>query len=73
MKTYPMVNLLIRYGNRMADAVALAMPIGALLLVAYGWAWPTAIVGVLLGAVVFVLGRTFVEHVQIIADTLLPR
>lgn len=73
MKTYPMVNLLLRHGNRMADAAALVMPIGAFLLVAYGWAWPTVVAGILLGAAVYIVAHSYVELVQIIADTLLPR
>jgi len=73
MNQYPMVHLLVRHGRRMADAAALAMPIGALILVGYGWSWSVLIVGMLFGVVVFVVARSFVEIVEIIADTLLPR
>jgi hypothetical protein len=73
MNDYPTVRLLLRWGNHMAIAAAVAMPVFALLLVAEGWAWTTLIVGLFAGAGVLVLARSYVELIRIIADTLLPR
>jgi hypothetical protein len=73
MNDYPTVRLLLRWGNHMAIAAALAMPLFALLLVVEGWAWTTLIVGLFAGAAVLVLARSYVELIRIIADTLLPR
>jgi hypothetical protein len=73
MNDYPTVRLLLRWGNHMAIAAAVAMPVFALLLIAEGWAWTTLIVGFFAGAAVLVLARSYVELIRIIADTLLPR
>lgn len=73
MNDYPTVRLLLRWGNHMAIAAALAMPLFALLLVAEGWAWTTLLAGLFAGAVVLILARSYIELIRIIADTLLPR
>lgn len=73
MNDYPTVRLLLRWGNHMAIAAALAMPLFALLLVAEGWAWTTLLAGLFAGAAVLILARSYVELIRIIADTLLPR
>jgi hypothetical protein len=74
MDDYPMVRLLLRWGNTMANAAALAVPLFALaLVVAQGWSWLTLVGGLLLGGGVFVMARSYVEVIRIIADTLLPK
>jgi len=73
MNDYPTVRLLLRWGNQMAIAAAVAMPVFALLLVIEGWPWTTLLAGAFLGAAVLILARSYVELIRIIADTLLPR
>lgn len=73
MNDYPTVRLLLRWGNHMAIAAAVAMPAFALLLIADGWPWTTLLAGVFAGAAVLILARSYVELIRIIADTLLPR
>ena len=73
MNDYPTVRLLLRWGNHMAIAAALAMPLFALALVVDGWPWTTLLFGFFAGAAVLVLARSYVEVIRIIADTLIPR
>jgi len=73
MNDYPTVKLILRWGDQMAIAVAVAPPLIALALLAQGWSWPTLLAGCCIGAVVLVLARSYVELIRIIADTLLPK
>ncbi|MET0567519.1 MAG: hypothetical protein ABWZ74_00420 [Hyphomicrobiaceae bacterium] len=73
MDNYPTVKLILRWGDQMAIAAALAPPLIALALVADGWSWPTLLAGVFIGAAVLVIARSYVELIRIIADTLLPK
>lgn len=73
MDDYPTVKLILRWGNQMAIAAALAPPLIALALLTAGWSWPTLLAGVCIGAAVLVLARSYVELIRIIADTLLPK
>ena len=66
MDNYPTVKLILRWGDQMAIAAALA-------LVADGWSWPTLLAGIFIGAAALVLARSYVELIRIIADTLLPK
>lgn len=73
MKTYPMIQFMVRHGQRLALGVAL-------LFVAIGvYAWvATARVDCLVGGVLLAAGawfflRVFAEIVDVIAETLLPR
>jgi hypothetical protein len=38
-----------------------------------GWGWPFAVGGIVAGAVLYVIAKSYVELVAIIADMLLPR
>lgn len=73
MNDYPTVQLLLRWGNQMALAAAIAMPVFALLLIGEGWPWTTLVFGLFAGAAVLILGRSYVELIRIISDTLIPR
>ena len=73
MPNYPVINFLVRHGNRFAVAVAL-IPVVAGLAMAYtGWGWPCAVGGIVAGAVLYVIAKSYVELVAIIADMLLPK
>ena len=61
MNDYPTVRLLLRWGNHMAIAAALAMPAFTLLLIADGWPWTTLLAGLFAGAAVLILARSYVE------------
>lgn len=73
MNDYPTVQLLLRWGNHMAIAAAVAMPLFALLLIAEGWPWTTLLFGLFAGGAVLILARSYVELIRIISDTLIPR
>ena len=73
MKTYPLIQFMVKHGRQIALAVALLL----LAAGAYGWQ-ATGQLGCMAGGVVlagiayFVL-RVCVEVLEVIADTLLPR
>lgn len=73
MPKYPFINFLLNHGHAFAVAVAL-LPVAAGLWLAYGglgWIWILG--GILLAAVLYVIAKTYVELVAIIADMLLPK
>lgn len=73
MPNYPVVNMLVNYGNWFA-AITAAIPIAVgLYLTATGAGWIFLCGGALAGVVLFVLLKSYVELVCIIADMLLPK
>lgn len=72
-KAYPVVRLLVRYGNALAIAVGAVLAIAGVCaaLAGFGWAW--ALAGVLAGAFGGFIMRSYVEVVRLITDMLLPR
>lgn len=73
MPNYPVINFLLRHGHRFALAVALLPAITGLYLGFTGWGWPFAVGGAVTGVVLYVLAKSYVELVAIIADMLLPK
>jgi hypothetical protein len=73
MPDYPVINFLLRHGHRFAIALALFPALTGLYLGFTGWGWPSAVGGVVTGAVLYVLAKSYVELVAIIADMLLPK
>ncbi len=71
--SYPTVRLLLRHGRAVAAAVGLLPLLGALWAVAAGWPAGLIVAGLVAAAVVYLLMRSYVELVSIIADMLLPR
>ena len=71
--SYPVVQFLLRRGNVLAVVIAL-MPIVAALgaLVVKGASWPLA-AALMLSPVIWMLLKSYVEVLAIIADTLLPK
>ena len=70
---YPMVDWLIRHGDRFAAGIAIAILAGGLwALVAWG-AWLMMAGSVVLAGAAFVLLKSYAELVRIIADMLLPK
>lgn len=73
MPNYPIIHFLVRHGHRFAIAVALLpVVVGAWLALA-GWGWPYGAGGIVAGAILYVIMKSYVELVAIIADMLLPR
>lgn len=73
MENYPIINLLHRHGTILAAGLAACVPFGALAFFLAGMAWPVLPIGILAGAVVYVLARSYVELIHIITETLMPR
>lgn len=73
MPQYPVLGLVRRHGKRVAALVGF----GLLALGAGGaWAlqfWPCAMLGAIVGALAWGLLLSYVEMVEIIFDTLVPR
>lgn|GEM_PF-1233970 len=72
-KMYPVVRLLVRYGNAMAIGVGAVIAIAGIwaAIAGFGWGWAAA--GVLGGVFGGFIMRSYVEVVRIITDLLLPR
>ena len=73
MPKYPVVDFLLRHGRGFAIAVALLPVMAGIYLAMSGWSWAIAAGGVMTGAILYVLAKSYVELVAIIADMLLPR
>ena len=73
MPKYPVIDFLLRHGHRFAIAVALLPVAAGLYLGLSGWSWPLAVCGVLAGGILYVLAKSYVELVALIADMLLPK
>ena len=73
MNDYPMLRVIVRYGN--LGCIALAF----LVFVAMAWlghsalGGPGIVLATLAAIVVFVVGRSYVELVRLITDMLLPK
>lgn len=70
---YPMLALVSRHGNWASTAVAVAVALAAL---AWGYVASSVVLalgGVLVALGVFVVARTLVELVRLVADMLLPK
>ena len=71
--TYPTLDLLVRHGDSIAWAVALAPALGGVLAWALGLSIGYAIAGVVAAAFLFLIMRSYVELVRVIVDMLLPK
>ena len=73
MPKYPVIDFLLRHGHRFAIAVALLPALAGIYLAYAGWDWPVVVAGMLAGGILYVLAKSYVELVAIIADMLLPK
>jgi hypothetical protein len=73
MNRYPVVDLLVARGPAIAIAVAALPLVAAIIAVAFGQPWWLLIVAIVVGAVLYLLMKSYVEVVTIIADMLLPK
>ena len=73
MPHYPVVNFLLRHGHQFAIAVALLPAAAGVYLGLSDWGWLVALAGIVTGAILYILAKSYVELVAIIADMLLPK
>ena len=71
--SYPMLALVVRHGNWASTTVAVALALAALAWSYLAGSVILAIGGVLVALGVFVVVRTLVELVRLVADMLLPK
>lgn len=71
--TYPALEFLVRHGNAVAWAAALAPALGGLLAWVLGLSVGYAITGVVGAVFLFLIMRSYVELVRVIVDMLLPK
>jgi hypothetical protein len=70
---YPMVNLLVRHGSLLAIVGALLVPLGSVIIALMTGVWLYVLGGCVGGLVLYVLLKSYVELVAIMADMLLPK
>lgn len=71
--SYPTLELLVRHGDAIAWAVALAPALGGVVAWLLGLSIGYAIAGVITAAFLFLIMRSYVELVKVIVDMLLPK
>ena len=70
---YPALDFLVRHGNTVAWAAALAPALGGVLAWLLGLSIGYAIAGVVAAVFLFLIMRSYVELVRVIVDMLLPK
>jgi hypothetical protein len=73
MPNYPIIHFLVRRGHPFAIGVALLPALAGLWLLLAGGPWLYGVGAIAAGAVLYVLMKSYVELVAIIADMLLPK
>ena len=73
MEQYPTIKLIVERGAPLAIVVGLLPLLGAVALLAIGVHWLVIPAGAVASAVLYLLMRSYVELVRVIADMLLPK
>ena len=73
MPKYPIIDFLVRHGHPFAIGVALLPALLGLWILLFGGPWLYGVGAIASGAVLYVLMKSYVELVAIIADMLLPK
>lgn len=74
MDQYPTIKLIVERGNVMAVVIALLPMCAAVAAVAgVAWHWLALTAGAIAGLVVYVLLKSYVELVRVMADMLIPK
>lgn len=73
MDQYPTLNFLMRHGQRIAIALALAPIVAAGLAVAGGASWLWGGAGVVIGAIGYGLVLSYIELIKLVTDMLMPK
>ena len=71
--TYSTLYFLVRYGEWVAVVGGLVPAVGGVLAWATGWSPAYAVAGILAGAFLYLIMRSYVELVRVIVDMLLPK
>lgn len=71
--TYGTLHFLVRHGDWVAAIVGLVPAVGGVLAWASGLSLVYAVVGILAGAFLYLIMRSYVELVRVIVDMLLPK
>ncbi len=74
MDQYPAIKLMVERGNVLAAVIAL-LPLCAAAAVVAGvaWHWLTLSAGIVASLVLYVLLKSYVELVRVMADMLIPK
>jgi len=73
MDQYPTIKLIVERGNLLAIVIALLPLAGGIAAVVLGMHWLLLIAGAVSAAVVYLLMRSYVELVRVMADMLIPK
>ena len=73
MRSYPMVQALVKYGHALAIVAALACVAGGIAFAVREGVVAYAAVGFAVAALLYVLLKSYTELVSIIADMMLPK
>jgi hypothetical protein len=71
--SYPAIRFITRWGDALAILIALACAASGIAAVWAGFAWPFGAAGVAAGLLLWLVLRSYVEVLRILADTLMPR
>ncbi len=72
MDRYPTIKFLVERGNAVSLVVGLLPLLGGLMLAGFGFHWIVIVAGAVAAGVLYVLMRSYVELVRVIADMLIP-
>lgn len=70
---YPTVEFLVKYGQHFAVSLGALPVVLGVILAWFFQIWFLTLGGLVAGGVLYVIARSYVELVQIIADMLLPK
>jgi len=73
MDQYPTIKLIVERGNLLAIVIGLLPLLGGIAAAALGIHWFVLVAGAVTSAVVYLLMRSYVELVRVMADMLIPK
>lgn len=73
MPNYPMLRFVTRHGGWLTVVIALAVALVGFVLTASSGVTTYAVLGIIVGALVFIVARALVEMVRLMTDMLLPK
>ena len=73
MEQYPTLKLIVERGELLAIVVGVLPLVGALTLLGFGMHWLVVVAGAVAAVVVYLLMRSYVELVRVMADMLIPK
>jgi hypothetical protein len=70
---YPTLKLIVERGDLLAGLIGILPLLGGLALFAFGMHWLVFVAGAVAAGVVYLLLRSYVELVRVMADMLIPK